>query len=192
MRQKQQVDTAKVKAKHGKAFRLGSKDKSKLFTGSPTVQNPRKSLGKKKSLDGSQGARPNKSNHPALETPKKTKADKTKSTPSKTTEKKETSILKTPRRYRPGTKALREIRKYQKGTELLLQKAPFQRLVREVTVELSDETMRFTAEALECLQTAAEAYVVQLFEDSVLAMIHAKRVTLMVRDIQFIRRLRGI
>ena len=50
---------------------------------------------------------------------------------------------------------------------------------------------RFTRDALECLQTASEAFIVQLFEDSVLAMIHAKRVTLMVRDIQFIRRLRG-
>lgn len=189
MRQKHQVDTVKVKARHGKTYRLGSKDKTKLFTGSPTVQTPKKSLGKKNSLNGN---RPNKSSHPALDTPKKTKADKTKSTPSKTTEKTEASILKTPKRYRPGTKALREIRRYQKGTELLLQKAPFQRLVREVTVELSDETLRFTADALECLQTAAEAYVVQLFEDSVLAMIHAKRVTLMVRDIQFIRRLRGI
>ncbi|XP_057375880.1 uncharacterized protein LOC130696779 [Daphnia carinata] len=188
MRQKHQVDTAKIKAKHGKAYRLGSKDKSKLFTGSPTVQTPKKSLGKQNSLN----VRPNNSKHPALETSTKTKADKSKSTPSKTTEKTGASILKTPKRYRPGTKALREIRKYQKGTELLLQKAPFQRLVREVTIELSDETMRFTAEALECLQTAAEAYVVQLFEDSVLAMIHARRVTLMVRDIQFIRRLRGI
>ena len=81
-------------------------------------------------------------------------------------------------------------------------------MVREVTSDFSDETKRFylhvtianlnlyvnrfTPEALECLQTASEAFVVQLFEDSVLAMIHAKRVTLMVRDMQFIRRLRGI
>ena len=36
------------------------------------------------------------------------------------------------RRNRPGTVALREIRKYQKSTELLLRKAPFQRLVREI------------------------------------------------------------
>lgn len=53
-------------------------------------------------------------------------------------------------------------------------------------------SLSFQSEALECLQVAAEAFVIQVFEDSVLAMIHAKRVTLMVRDIQFIRRLRGI
>ena len=74
----------------------------------------------------------------------------------------------------------------------MIQRAPFQRLVREVTYDFTDGTNRYTAEALECLQTACEAFIVQLFEDSVLAMIHSKRVTLMVRDIQFIRRLRGI
>ena len=31
-----------------------------------------------------------------------------------------------PRRYRPGTVALREIRRYQKSTELLIRKLPFQ------------------------------------------------------------------
>jgi histone H3-like centromeric protein A len=33
------------------------------------------------------------------------------------------------RRYRPGTKALRDIRKYQSSTDLLLSKLPFSRLV---------------------------------------------------------------
>jgi len=104
----------------------------------------------------------------------------------------ENSSPKKTRRYRPGTKALREIRKYQYGTGLLLSRAPFQRVVREVLGGLTREVMRFQSEALECIQTAAEAFVIQVFEDSVLAMIHAKRVTLMVRDVQFIRRLRGI
>jgi len=104
----------------------------------------------------------------------------------------EDSTLKKARHYRPGTKALREIRKYQRGTDLLLNRAPFQRVVREVLSGLTPEVFRFQSSALECLQTAAEAFVIQVFEDSVLAMIHAKRITLMVRDIQFIRRLRGI
>ena len=37
-----------------------------------------------------------------------------------------------PRRYRPGTVALREIRRYQKSSELLIRRMPFQRLVREI------------------------------------------------------------
>ena len=36
------------------------------------------------------------------------------------------------RRWRPGTVALREIRKYQKSSDLLIPKAPFARVVREL------------------------------------------------------------
>jgi len=44
--------------------------------------------------------------------------------------------VKKPHRFRPGTVALREIRKYQKCTDLLIRRAPFQRLCREI-VQLS-------------------------------------------------------
>jgi histone H3 len=40
------------------------------------------------------------------------------------------------------------------------------------------------------LQEAAEQYLVGLFEDSNLCAIHAKRVTIMAKDIQLARRLR--
>ena len=43
---------------------------------------------------------------------------------------------KKPRRYRPGTVALREICRYQKSTELLIRRLPFQRLVREIAQDL--------------------------------------------------------
>ena len=94
-------------------------------------------------------------------------------------------------RYRPGTVALREIRRYQKSTELLLRKLPFQRLVREITKDLSDKDYRFQASALLSLQEATEAYLVGLFEDANLSAIHAKRVTVMPKDIQLARRIRG-
>lgn len=45
--------------------------------------------------------------------------------------------------------------------------------------------------ALEALQEAAEMYMVQFFEDSVLCAVHAKRVTLMANDLQLVRRIRG-
>ena len=86
-------------------------------------------------------------------------------------------------RYRPGTVALREIRKYQKSTELLLRKLPFQRLVREIAQDYKRD-LRFQSPAVMALQEACEAYLVGLFEDSNLAAIHAKRVTIMVKDIQ--------
>mmetsp|Transcript_3035 Transcript_3035/g.9451 ORF Transcript_3035/g.9451 Transcript_3035/m.9451 type:complete len:142 (+) Transcript_3035:17-442(+) len=100
-----------------------------------------------------------------------------------------------PHRFRPGTVALREIRKYQRSTELLIRKLPFARLVREITQTYNsapaEGEKRWQAEALLALQEACEAYLVHLFEDSNLCAIHAKRVTIMVKDIQLARRIRG-
>jgi len=98
--------------------------------------------------------------------------------------------VKKPHRYRPGTVALREIRRYQKSTELLIKKLPFQRLVREIAQELKTD-LRFQTTALMCLQEAAEAYIVGLFEDTNLCAIHAKRVTIMPKDMRLAQRIRG-
>ena len=97
-----------------------------------------------------------------------------------------------PRRYRPGEKALREIRFYQKNTNLLIRKLPFARLVREIQSELCIHTMRWQGEAIAALQEAAENHLVSLFEDSNLCTIHAKRVTVMPKDMQLARRIRGV
>ena len=98
--------------------------------------------------------------------------------------------VKKPHRYRPGTVALREIRKYQKSTELLIRKLPFQRLVREVAQDFKND-LRFQGSAVMALQEAAEAYLVSLFEDTNLCAIHAKRVTIMPREMQLARRIRN-
>ncbi|KAM6495803.1 histone-fold-containing protein [Amanita muscaria] len=102
------------------------------------------------------------------------------------------------KRFRPGTVALREIRKYQKSTELLLRKLPFARLVREIAMDMTTDMnqygeggLRWQSSALLALQEATEAYLVHLFEDANLCAIHAKRVTLMTRDMQLARRIRG-
>ena len=95
-----------------------------------------------------------------------------------------------PHRFRPGTVALREIRRYQKSTELLIRKLPFQRLVREIAQDFKTD-LRFQGAALMALHEAAEAYLVGLFEDTNLCAIHARRVTIMPRDIQLARRIRG-
>ena len=98
--------------------------------------------------------------------------------------------IKKPHRYRPGTVALREIRKYQKSTELLIRKLPFQRLVREVAQDFKSD-LRFQSSAILALQEASESYIVSLFEDTNLCAIHAKRVTIMPKDMQLARRIRG-
>ena len=101
-----------------------------------------------------------------------------------------TGGVKKPHRFRPGTVALREIRRYQKSTDLLVRKLPFQRLVREISQDFKTD-MRYQSTALLALQEAAEAYTVTLFEDTNLCAIHAKRVTIMPKDIQLVRRIRG-
>ena len=101
-----------------------------------------------------------------------------------------TGGLKRPMRYRPGTVALREIRCYQKSTELLIRKLPFNRLVREIAQDFKTD-LRFQAQAILALQEAAEAYLVGLFKDTNLCGIHAKRVTIIPKDIQLAGRIRG-
>jgi histone H3 len=94
-------------------------------------------------------------------------------------------------RFRPGTVALREIRHFQKSTDLIIRKLPFQRLVREIALEMYPEAQRFQSTALIALQEAAEAYLVSLFEDTNLCVMHAKRITIRPKDIQLARRIRG-
>lgn len=107
--------------------------------------------------------------------------------------------LRKKRRYRPGTLALREIRKYQRSTDLLLRRLPFSRVVREIAMDMMTDTnyergeagLRWQSSAIMALQEATEAFLVHLFEDANLCAIHAKRVTIMQRDIQLARRIRG-
>ena len=99
------------------------------------------------------------------------------------------SGVKRPHRYRPGTVALREIRRFQKSTELLLRRRPFARLVREVAQDFKSD-LRFNDNAIMALQEASEAYLVGLFEDSNKCALHAKRVTVMPKDIQLAKFIR--
>ncbi|KAK2884897.1 hypothetical protein Q8A73_021371 [Channa argus] len=144
------------------------------LTGAEDVAVSRKAKTKQKS-----------NNRKDLQAPRKQLATKAarKSAPS-------TGGVKKPHRYRPGTVALREIRRYQKSTELLIRKLPFQRLVREIAQDFKTD-LRFQSAAIGALQEASEAYLVGLFEDTNLCAIHAKRVTIMPKDIQLARRIRG-
>ena len=89
--------------------------------------------------------------------------------------------------------ALREIRLYQKSTHLLIRKASFARLVKQILLERHPygADFRWQQAAIECLQEASEAFLVCFLSDAYLCSIHAGRVTLMPRDMHLIRRLRG-
>ncbi|KAH8889405.1 histone-fold-containing protein [Thozetella sp. PMI_491] len=93
------------------------------------------------------------------------------------------------RRYKPGTKALKEIRCYQKSTKLLIPKAAFSRLVREIVHDKACQPFRMQASALGALQEAAEQYLTRFFEMSYLATIHGGRITMMVKDFHLVSRI---
>lgn len=98
--------------------------------------------------------------------------------------------VRKPHRFRPGTVALREIRHYQRSTNLLIQRLPFQRIVRDVARDIRPD-LRFQPKAIDALQHAAEQYMTSVFEDANLCSLHAKRVTLTDRDLGLALRLRN-
>jgi len=105
-----------------------------------------------------------------------------------------TGGVKKPHRYKPGTVALREIRKVQKSTELLVRKLPFQRLARDSVAEgvksdyLTD--VRFAPSAVAALEQASDEVIDGLIERSE-PPDAPKKVTIVPKDIQLARRIRG-
>jgi len=99
-------------------------------------------------------------------------------------------ITKRKIRYKPGLKVLSEIRKFQKSTDLLIHRLPFTRLVKEITLKFH-HSLQWQNIALEAIQHAAEDYLIGLMEDANLSALHAKRVTIMPKDIRLARRIRG-
>jgi histone H3 len=83
---------------------------------------------------------------------------------------------------------LREIRKYQKSTEPIIPRAPFQRLIKEIAHDLQGD-LRFQKNAVDALREAAEMHIVRMFEKANLAAIHAKRITIMQKDVELVRKL---
>ena len=96
---------------------------------------------------------------------------------------------KKPKRFRPGTITLREIRNFQKTTRLLIRKLLFQRVVKEVATKYKSD-LRFQSQAILALKESCKAYLVNLFEDTNLCENHAKRVTIMTKDM-LAKRIRG-
>ncbi len=101
------------------------------------------------------------------------------------------------RHIRPGAKALREIRKYQKSTGLLCANSSFAKLTKEIAQQviaagdhgntvfsLGPDDIRFKKSAMECIQTAAEAFLTGLFSASIPCMIHAGRETMKPEDMR--------
>ncbi len=93
-------------------------------------------------------------------------------------------------RFRPGTVALREIRNEQRSTDLVFPKTPFQRLVREITQDIKNPDMLWSAEAMEALQVASEAFLIEVFQDANELAIFRDCETIEPRDMQMALKLR--
>ena len=93
----------------------------------------------------------------------------------------------------PGTTALREIRPYQRCQTFLMATLPFQRLVREVCLNLSpaDLQLRWQSNALFTLQITTEAYLVGFYKDVNLCAIHHNIVTINQKYVWLAIQLRG-
>lgn len=70
--------------------------------------------------------------------------------------------------------ALNKILKFQRNVDLLMPKLSFQRVVREITRDITQEDFRFQASALYALQEAAEAHLVRMFEGKFYLNSYAK------------------
>lgn len=107
------------------------------------------------------------------------------------------------KRYRPGATALREVRTYARSeSKCLLKRSPMIRLIKEImntskiTVHGADGTMdrvmpRIQSSAVDAIREAATHYMVDVFTDTNLCALHAKRKTVYPKDIQLARRIRG-
>ena len=93
-------------------------------------------------------------------------------------------------KFRPGMLALKEIKRMQAQSQPVLARLPFQRLVRDIA-RAHDKDIRFSSQALLALQEASECYLTGLFADSYLVAQHAKRATLLAKDMQLARSIRG-
>lgn len=87
---------------------------------------------------------------------------------------------KTPRRM----KAVEEIKRLQKSVDLLIPKRPFQRVVREIMIDQLSSDFNVQGNALAALHEAAEKFLIELFEQTVLLCSHRDRVTIALKDIR--------
>ena len=95
---------------------------------------------------------------------------------------------------------MREIRRHQQSTDCLIKRTLFNKLIKEISQEYRvcpdgpgtpSVQVRFQSTALAALQEVAENFLVGLFEDVNLLAVHAKRVTVMPRDIRLALRIQG-
>lgn len=99
----------------------------------------------------------------------------------------ESSHLK---RKRDPERWLKEIRHYQETTNLLIPRAPFKRLAREIAEDFKTD-MRWTEESLEALQTASESFAIEMFEKAQDLAIFRGHEMIMPKDVRMAMKMLG-
>nr|CAH7748984.1 unnamed protein product [Callosobruchus chinensis] len=89
------------------------------------------------------------------------------------------------------TTTLKQIKRLQKSVQQCIPKKPFCRLIKEILMPMSDEATRIQSAALSALQESAEMYLVQLLSDANKCAMHARRITVMPKDMQLALDMRG-
>lgn len=84
-----------------------------------------------------------------------------------------------------------QVNHYQKTTDLLIQRVPFDRLVREVAQDYKTD-VRFTSDAMEAIQSSAEDHLVKVMKAAQLLAIHADRETIMPKDFELVFQIQAI
>jgi histone H3 len=100
--------------------------------------------------------------------------------------------MRKPHHWCPGMVAAREICKFQKITNLLIRKAPFQRVEQEVAQKVGKSDLQMQSTAVLALQEAAEYFMIDVFNDTILCVSHGKRKTIMVKDLVLACCIQGI
>ncbi|CAD6198604.1 unnamed protein product [Caenorhabditis auriculariae] len=155
------IESAKMKGEDQEELRIGSRDKAIVTALGVGYSNLNKTATARKST----GAPPLPPGHPA----------------------RRKSANPRHHRHQSSRKSRvdEEIYKWQKSSGFLIPRSPFQRVVRSIFQE-KYKGYKVQRLAVEALQEMAEMMLVQLFEDANQAAIHAKRVTLLPRDMDLV------
>ena len=95
--------------------------------------------------------------------------------------------FKRKRRAKPGVKAAREVIKLSRTTDLQIAKLRFYNLVREIGWDYKTD-LRWSKLGVIALHEAAEDFLTHLFEESLRVAEHAKRETVLKKDVKFARK----
>ena len=87
-------------------------------------------------------------------------------------------------------KPILNIKKFEETTQWVIQRKPFEHLIRDLTRKRNTE-LKFQKTAIDALLEASEAYLVRLFEITGMLANNANRTTILPKDVHLAKRIFG-